>query len=519
MGSDTGPLSRYDSDGNLVWTLPLASEVNAMVLDPHNNRFISLVDGTVARLGGETLSAPNVDTPPQSQTTLVGSNVLFSVAASGFTPLRYKWFFNGTLLTQATNSMLGLTGVTTTNAGLYAVAVSNIVGSVTSAPAQLRVKYVELFQGNQPMTNGNYFFASPPTLTILSAFSNGASFYTLDGSVPSFSSIHYTGPFTVSASATVRAIGYSADFTQSEEADPINVTVQTQHRLTAVATGGGSVTLEPPGGVYANTNHVTATAASTPGWSFLYWLGDASGSVSNLAVSMERDKTIEAVFGTTLSTTVSGNGVIELDPPGGTYQYGAVVRLTGLPQAGSYFGFWGNAVSGNNNPLYLTLTNPAPTVSSIFGTLGSGQVTLTVLISGAGKISVTPQANTYATGTMVTLTATAKGGQTFLHWSGDATGAQNPLTATLDQSKTITANFTGEPVLRVNRPGLEGLTSAGFRFTIVSAPLLAWQILSSSDLNTWTPLGTVTNTEGEAQFTDPAALGYAHYFYKVVPWP
>src|SRR5262249_54988261 len=158
--------------------------------------------------------------------------------------------------------------------GLYTVVVSNIVGSVTSAPAQLRVKYVELFQGNQPMTNGNYFFASPPTLTILSAFSNGASFYTLDGSVPSFSSIHYTGPFTVSASATVRAIGYSADFTQSEEADPINVTVQTQHRLTALATRGGSVTLEPPGGVYASTNHVTATAVPAPGWSFLYWLGD-----------------------------------------------------------------------------------------------------------------------------------------------------------------------------------------------------------------------------------------------------
>src|SRR5207247_8714009 len=117
-----------------------------------------------------------------------------------------------------TVSNLVLSSAARSNAGAYTVIVTNAAGSVTSAPALLRVKSVALYLGNQLLTNGTYTFASPPTLSIRSAYSDGASFYTLDGSAPSFSSIYYSGPFTVSQSATVRAIGYSADFNQSEEA-------------------------------------------------------------------------------------------------------------------------------------------------------------------------------------------------------------------------------------------------------------------------------------------------------------
>ena len=65
-----------------------------------------------------------------------------------------------------------------------------------------------------------------------------------------------------------------------------------------------------------------------------------------------------------------------------------------------------------------------------------------------------------------------------------------------------------------DRPGIEGLGPSGFRFTMVSDSPLAWQILGSDDLRTWDPLGDVTNTTGEVQFTDPAALGRAQRFYR-----
>src|SRR5262249_48311809 len=157
-----------------------------------------------------------------------------------------------------TNQVLNLNAVMPSQAGPYSVVVSNVVGSVTSAPAILRIKSVAIYLGNQMLTNGTYLFTSPPTLSIRSAFANGSPFYTLDGSAPSFNSIFYTGPFSLTQSATVRAIGYSSDFSQSEEADAVNAVVLIDHTLTAGSEGGGSVGLNPPGGTYASTNTVTA---------------------------------------------------------------------------------------------------------------------------------------------------------------------------------------------------------------------------------------------------------------------
>ena len=78
--------------------------------------------------------------PPLSQTVVVGSAVNFAVAASGTTPLRYQWRFNGTNdLPGATNASLVLTNVQVAQAGRYQVEVGNAVGAVSSADAVLAV--------------------------------------------------------------------------------------------------------------------------------------------------------------------------------------------------------------------------------------------------------------------------------------------------------------------------------------------------------------------------------------------
>ena len=190
-----------------------------------------------------------------------------------------------------------------------------------------------------------------------------------------------------------------------------------------------------------STNVVTATAIVSSGWTFLYWQGDASGTNPSVSISMERDKAIQAVFGTSLSTTVAGNGQVQIYPPTGPYPYGSVVRLTGVPQPGNYFVLWGNAANGNPNPLYFTVTSPNQTVSSLFTTTPADQASLTILISGRGTVDVNPRANAYSTNQSVTLTATAEAGQRFLFWSGDAGGMANPLTVTMNQSRVIYRRF------------------------------------------------------------------------------
>jgi len=518
LAGTNGLFSKYDHNGTLIWSDQYDSPVISMVVDSPGNRFINFIDGSFARVAADAApQAPTNLIGPQSQTVFVGSNVVFSVALDGTPPLQYCWQMNGTNLPAENNTALNLTDVAPWQSGAYSLVVSNVAGSITSAPAVLRVKSVELYVGGTLLTNGTYTFESPPTLLVRSAFANGSSFYTLDGSDPFFSSTFYSKPFVLSQSATVRAIGYSADFSQSEEADTVDAVVLVNHVLTASGSGGGSVNLYPPGGTYFQTNVVAATAVPDAGWMFLYWLGDTTGMNSAANISMERDKSIYAVFGTTLSTTVAGSGQILLSPPGGLYAFGRTVRLTAVPQSGSYFGFWGNAVTGNTNPLYFTVTNPNPTISSIFGTNSANQAALTVLINGNGRVNLSPQGNVFSTTQTVRLTGQANPGQNFLNWSGDATGVQNPLDLSMNRSKVVTANFTGGPSLEVKTPQGDGLGPAGFRFTLSSDPDSIYEILASSNLVNWQSLGLLTNTFGESQVTDISATNSAHKFYKALP--
>ena len=84
-------------------------------------------------------SAPRINIQPQNQTAIEGSNVTFTVAATGSQPLSYQWLFYGTNLDGATNSSLVLAVVTTNDTGPYSVLVTNALGSTNSDIAQLTV--------------------------------------------------------------------------------------------------------------------------------------------------------------------------------------------------------------------------------------------------------------------------------------------------------------------------------------------------------------------------------------------
>jgi hypothetical protein len=86
-----------------------------------------------------TVAVPPVITvQPQGQTNLAGSNVTFSVTATGGA-LSYQWKLNGSPIAGATSSTLSLTNIQPANSGTYTVMVTNLAGMVTSDPAILRV--------------------------------------------------------------------------------------------------------------------------------------------------------------------------------------------------------------------------------------------------------------------------------------------------------------------------------------------------------------------------------------------
>ena len=88
---------------------------------------------------------PPVVIAQPSATVIFGSNVSFNVTAAGTPPFSYQWYFNGAPMTDSGR----ISGSTTTNLtianfqpadlGNYTVVVSNLTGSVTSAPASVTV--------------------------------------------------------------------------------------------------------------------------------------------------------------------------------------------------------------------------------------------------------------------------------------------------------------------------------------------------------------------------------------------
>ena len=85
---------------------------------------------------------PTVLASPVGATRYTGESMLFKVSTAGASPLNYQWLKDNTPLTDATNSSLTLSMLTTNNQASYSVVVTNIYGSVTSAPAALVISRV-----------------------------------------------------------------------------------------------------------------------------------------------------------------------------------------------------------------------------------------------------------------------------------------------------------------------------------------------------------------------------------------
>jgi streptogramin lyase len=120
---------------------------------------------------------PAITRQPLSQTVPPGTNVTFSVTASGASTLAYQWLFNGSNIVGATKSSFAITNVQPTDAGNYSVIVTNSQGSITSSDAVLTV--------SQPISLVVQFSKIdnlPGGTTALTLTGNTGSHYEVDGS-------------------------------------------------------------------------------------------------------------------------------------------------------------------------------------------------------------------------------------------------------------------------------------------------------------------------------------------------
>ena len=261
--------------------------------------------------------------------------------------------------------------------------------------------------------------------------------------------------------------------------------------VSRAGTGSGTVTSSPSGincGTDCTQNYedgaqVTLTAVPTSGSTFNGWSGGGCSGTSPCTVTMDQARTVTASFALipqtppdytlTVTRAGTGSGTVTSSPSGincGTdctqdYVDGARVTLTAVPTSGSTFNGWSGGGCNGTSPCTVTM-NQARTVTANFtaqftltvqgGSNGTGTVTdnigdIQCFINGTSESGIC--SDTYESGTAVTLAADPTGDSTFTGWSGGGCNGTSPCTVTMNQARTVTANFATSFTLTVQGGG------------------------------------------------------------------
>lgn len=278
--------------------------------------------------------APNITAHPQGKTNATGSNVTFSVNATGTAPLAYQWRKDNTPLVGKTDTVLGLTNLALGDAGSYTVVVTNRAGSITSIVAVLSVtnplvRPAGIYMGNFAGQVDNGGFAAMVR-------SNGSA-VAVGYNTPQEEGL-FISSFTVADNG-----GFSAATAQSGNA--AGTFTSTNVNGTFVNSSGGT------GGFRGNRKSDTGTHANNAG----YYTGTYSGQFQGSAFA------ILAADGSIFFYTIDNPTSPTADGDGGGF---------GTINAA-------NSFSGTTVPVGLTVSGTLNTTTKVLsGAYRSGSTTL-----------------------------------------------------------------------------------------------------------------------------------------------
>jgi uncharacterized repeat protein (TIGR02543 family) len=144
--------------------------------------------------------------------------------------------------------------------------------------------------------------------------------------------------------------------------------------------GSGSVHRSPGGNPYAEGQIVTLTAGLNNGWQFDGWGGDLTGMENPTTIIMNSDKDVTANFSEitpgyySLAVSIMGQGNVSLDPAGGTYLPGTMVRLRAIPALGWEFYRWYVDLDVSENPTNIIMDSHKNVTAMFIETNGINKI-------------------------------------------------------------------------------------------------------------------------------------------------
>ncbi len=343
---------------------------------------------------------PQIAVQPTNQSAQQGGSASFSVTANQAIDIAWykvggNWVGSGATLT--------LNNVSPSTAGSYVARLGNANGQIYSQAASLTVGA-----------------AAAPTTTSISPTSLPTS------STPQLITIYGTN-FKPAGDQNASALIFRDPANNPYVRTPTNVTANSLQ-------------------YYVNVQSATGT------WSVI---------VTNAGQAASNPQTFN-VFTPAANT---GSLVVNLSPAGAnsagaqwlvngtSYNSGDVIPSLAPGQYTVSF----KSISGYTTPASFNVNvvaNSQTTTNAAYTAVAATTYTLTLNQGGTGSINPAPtgtwngSAYVYTAGSTVQLTANANTGYHFTGWSGDASGAGNPITITMSGNKNVTANFAaGDPNL------------------------------------------------------------------------
>ncbi len=255
-------------------------------------------------------------------------------------------------------------------------------------------------------------------------------------------------PSLLQAGTNVLAVeGHNTDVVSSDLSLIPGLAITSQlYTLTVSSAGHGTVTINPPSGTgkYQTNTVVTLTPVPDAGYSFSNWTGANAADVTDngngsWSITINGPKAVTANFTSaeyTLTVT-SAHGTVTKDPDKAKYNYGDIVQLTASPAADWTFAGWTGGATGTTNPVSVTMNGNTAVTANYVPTEYALAIT-----SAHGTVTKNPDKATYHAGEVVQLTMVPAAGWSFVNWTGDATGADNPVSITISGNTAVTANYT-----------------------------------------------------------------------------
>jgi hypothetical protein len=387
---------------------------------------------------------------------------------------------NGSTPTTASTPYTGPVTVSSTET-LEAIAAAS--GDTNSAVASATYTINLPVVATPVFTPASGTYTSAQSVAISDTTSGASIFYTTNGSTPTTSSTLYTGPITVSATETLKALAAASGDTNSAVASAAYTIAQTT----------ATPTFSPAAGTYT-TAQTVSIADATSGATIYYTTNGSTPTTSSTPytgpITVSATETLEAI------AVVTGNSNSAVASAAYTISQ-ATATPTFSPAAGTYTTAQTVSIADTTSgaTIYYTTNGSTPTTSS---TPYSGPITVSATETLEAIAVSTGNSNSAVASAAYTISATTVATPTFSPAAGTYTAAQTVSIADTTSGATIYYTTNG------SAPTTSSTPYSG-PITVSATETLEAIAVATGDTNSG--IASATYTIGSAPQTTNIAIG------------